>query len=67
MEPENYTYREYQIQITLHDPLWEAAIYPTKPDMLEIDWETQPIRAANVMGALALAKTRIDMVLSGSL
>jgi hypothetical protein len=38
----------------------KAAIYPTEPNLPPVDWQLVPIRAANVKGALDLAKQRIN-------
>jgi hypothetical protein len=66
MHTETHEYRGYQIQITQHPPVWQAAIYPTTPNMLAIDWELRPISAANIHGALIEARRRIDSALAAA-
>jgi hypothetical protein len=66
MFTENRPYRDYEIQVMNRPPIWQAAIYPTKPGMTEVDWTTKPIEAANVEAAYLLARRRIDYVLSSS-
>jgi hypothetical protein len=43
MQSETRHYRDYEIQITNNAPVWQAAIYPTKAGMVQIDWENEPI------------------------
>lgn len=64
MRTESHTHRGYEIQITLHPPTWQAAIYPSRPHLPQIDWTDKPIWAAGVQSALTEAKSRIDAVLS---
>jgi hypothetical protein len=67
MRIETQLFREYEIQATLHSPLWQGAIYPTRPGLPKIDWENKRIEAAGVHAAFQEAQTRINMVLSGVL
>jgi hypothetical protein len=66
METQTYEFRGYEIQVTHKPPIWQAAIYPTKPGMLEIDWTSKPIEAANVRGAELLARDRINEALESA-
>lgn len=61
IETHSYHHRDYEIVVTHTPPFFQAAIYPTNPNLPLIDWETSPIRAANVMGAVELAKQRINI------
>src|SRR5450756_2159170 len=45
MRTENYTHRGYEIQITHNPPIWQAAIYASKPNMPAVDWTHEPISA----------------------
>jgi hypothetical protein len=60
IETHSYSYRDYEIVVAHTPPYFQAAIYPTNPHLPAVDWETAPIRAANVMGAVELAKQRIN-------
>jgi hypothetical protein len=64
MRTETHMYREYELQLVLNAPVWQATVYATRPGMPAITWETKPIWAANVMGALTAAKIRIDEALA---
>jgi hypothetical protein len=64
MRTENYTHRGYEIQITHNPPIWQAAIYASKPNMPAVDWTHEPISATSVYPPLAEAKRRIDAILS---
>jgi hypothetical protein len=64
VETHSYNYRDYEIVVTHTPPYFQAAIYPTKPTLQTIDWELKPIRAANMQGAVELAKQRINIVLA---
>jgi hypothetical protein len=64
MRTENYTHRGYEIQITHNPPIWQAAIYASKPNMPAVNWTHEPISAASVYPPLAEAKRRIDAILS---
>jgi hypothetical protein len=55
MRTENYTHRGYEIQITHNPPIWQAAIYASKPNMPAVDWTHEPISAASVYPPLAEA------------
>ncbi len=48
MRTENYTHRGYEIQITHNPPIWQAAIYASKPNMPAADWTHEPISATSV-------------------
>jgi hypothetical protein len=60
VETHSYLHREYEIVVSHTPPFFQAAIYPTNPQLPRIDWETAPMRAAHAMGALYLAKERIN-------
>ena len=60
IETQSYFHRDYEIVITHTPPYFQAAIYPANPHLPHVVWETPPIRAANVMGAVELAKQRIN-------
>ena len=66
MTTETHHYMEYEVQLSEYAGGWQAAIYPTKPGMAAIDWETKPIWAANIMGALTLAKQHINKALGST-
>ena len=56
----SYDHRDYEIVVSQTPPYSQAAIYPTEPNLPPVDWQLVPIRAANVKGALDLAKRRIN-------
>jgi hypothetical protein len=64
VQTHSYEHRGYEIVVTHTPPFFQAAIYPGNPNLPKIDWAAVPIRAANVMGAVALAKERINEVLA---
>jgi hypothetical protein len=64
MYTETHQYRGYEIQVTNHPPIWQAAIYASEPGMTPVDWELKPINGGNVMGTVQEAKRRIDKALS---
>jgi hypothetical protein len=64
MDTKEYDHRDYKIVVTHKLPIFQAAIYPTKPGMVEIDWTTKPIEAGNIRGAELEARSRIDAALS---
>lgn len=53
-------YRGYEIIITEKPPGWQAAIYPTQPNMPKINWESEPINEMTEAAARAKARLRID-------
>jgi hypothetical protein len=53
-------YRGYEIQITSKPPGWQAAIYPTRPNLPKIDWELEPINEMTEAAAREKAWRRID-------
>jgi hypothetical protein len=63
MRTQNYSYRDYEIQVTHTPPFWQAAIYAANPKLPTIDWALVPIRAANARAAEMLAQCRIEEVL----
>jgi len=48
-------YRGYEIIITEKPPGWQAAIYPTRPNMPNIDCENEPINEMTEAAARAKA------------
>jgi hypothetical protein len=56
MRTENYTHRGYEIQITHNPPIWQAAIYASKPNMLR--WLRPAVSAARAvfLGAMPFAR-----------
>jgi hypothetical protein len=62
IDTHSYKHRDYEIVVTHTPPYFQAAIYPTNPHLPHVNWETPPIRAANVMGAVELAKERINKI-----
>ena len=66
MMTESFQHREYEIQIAEKPPVFQAAIYPTGPNMIAVDWTAHPIEAANRQTCLIAAKMRIDDALSSS-
>jgi hypothetical protein len=61
---ETHQHRGYEIQLTETEPAWQAAIRPIDPKLPRVDWEAEPIAAAEPHVALAAARRRIDTVLS---
>jgi hypothetical protein len=63
MDTQEFYHRDYKIQLTHNPPVWQAAIYPTRPKQPSIDWTNRPIEAASVRPTLIAAMIRIDEVL----
>ena len=59
MRTETHLFREYEIQVTLNGPLWQAALYPTRTGLPTIDWQSNRIEAGGVYAAVQEAKTRM--------
>ena len=60
IQTHSYEHRGYEIVVTHTAPYFQAAIYPKDQHLPHVGWEEPPIRAHNVMGAVTLAKGRID-------
>ena len=64
VKTQTHQHRGYEIQLTEAEPAWQAAIRPIDPKLPRVDWEAEPIAAAEPQVALAAARRRIDSVLS---
>jgi hypothetical protein len=60
LKTQTLEHRNYEVVITHTPPYFQPAIYPTEPNLPPVDWQLVPIRAADVKGALDLAKRRIN-------
>jgi len=60
------THRGYEIVVTNKPPGWQAAIYPTRPNIPKVDWESEPINEMTETAAREKARSRIDEALGAA-
>ena len=66
MRTETIVYRDYELQVT-HNPLmWNVGVYPSRPDLPMPGPEDEIIALGDREQAIAVAKGRVDALLSGA-